>query len=74
LLNRRFTFSDVEKGYVRGYGRHLSVYLVGFVAYAVTLWAVGLFVGRFVALGVAVAVSGTVNFVGSEFWVFDPGL
>ncbi|WP_433625550.1 GtrA family protein [Halomicrococcus sp. NG-SE-24] len=73
-LNRRFTFSDVEYGYLRGYLRHLSVYVVGFAVYVVALSLLGLFVDRFLALAVAVTLSGALNFVGSEFWVFDPGL
>jgi putative flippase GtrA len=73
-LNRRFTFSDIEYGYLRGYLRHLSVYAVGFVVYVVVLSLFGLFVDRFLALAVAVTLSGALNFVGSELWVFDPGL
>ncbi|MFC4359805.1 GtrA family protein [Halobium salinum] len=72
-LNRRFTFEEIRFGYLRGYRRHLSVYLVGFVVYMVVLWLLGTVVDRYVALVCAVVVSGSLNFVGSEFWVFDPG-
>lgn len=70
-LNRRFTFPDPRHGYVRGYLRYLAVYLGGFVVYTGVLWALGVRVGQYLALVIAVAVAGLVNFVGSEFWAFD---
>lgn len=73
-LNRRFTFPDPRHGYVRGYLRYLAVYLGGFVVYTAVLWALGVRVGQYLALAVAVAVAGLVNFVGSEFWAFDAGV
>jgi putative flippase GtrA len=72
-LNRWFTFTESDCGYVRGWARHLSVYSVGFVVYAAALVGVGLVTGQYVALTVAVALGGVANFVGSELWVFDVG-
>ncbi|WP_224448600.1 GtrA family protein [Haloprofundus salilacus] len=72
-LNRWFTFDDTERGYLRGYARHLSVYSVGFVVYLAALWLFGLLVGSYAALALATAFSGALNFVGSEFWVFSSG-
>ena len=72
-LNRRFTFTEAECGYFRGWARHLSVYAVGFVVYVAVLVCLGLFTGQYVALMAAVALGGIANFVGSEFWAFDVG-
>lgn len=72
-LNRRYTFESIEYGYVRGLARHLSVYTVGFVVYTLVLWRLGLWIDTYLALAMAVGVSGVFNFLGSEFWVFDAG-
>jgi len=72
-LNRWFTFTEADCGYVRGWARHLSVYAVGFVVYVAALVGVGLVTGQYVALAVAVALGGVANFVGSEFWAFEVG-
>lgn len=72
-LNRRFTFESGERSYLGGLRRHLAVYLAGFVWYAATLWLLGLVAGAYLAITVAAATSGVVNFVGSELWTFETG-